>query len=214
MMKLYLVFFTLINFVLNAQGIEKTKSELANINTVQQANEYLSSRGSIRGQILELNSRTDSTDLYKDLLNSSAGNLIHHEAEDKKKYFFFKTLEAAQSRSFRVQYIFLDNKKLTLKTIDSLREIILKRVHDGEPFKTPAKEYSMDSNAQKGGDLGWFDEGMMMKEFEQKIKSKETGEIYSIDIPSEKWYYIVKNTHTPRINKKVVVLYIEIKSGM
>jgi parvulin-like peptidyl-prolyl isomerase len=155
-MRQYLIFFFLISFAVKAQVVEKTKLELADIKTIQQANEYLSSKTSLAGQLIELNSSIDTMDLDKELLSSGVGNLINFESEDKKKYFFFKTLETTQIRSYRVQYIFLDNRKLTIEQIDSLRDVIMRRTKNGEPFDRLAKEYSMDGNAKKGGDLGNF----------------------------------------------------------
>jgi parvulin-like peptidyl-prolyl isomerase len=212
-MRFHLILFSLISFSINAQLVEKTKLDLLTIQTVQQANEYLRSHPSITGQLFALNSRADTADFNKELILTTPGNLIDFESEDRKKYFFFKTLETAEVKSFRAQYIFLDNKKLTLGQIDSLRNVILKRIERGESFDQLAKEYSMDNNSQKGGDSGWFEEGMMRFEFEEKIKSKKTGDVFTVDIPSEKWYYVVRNSHNPKVDKKITVLYIEIKSG-
>ena len=212
-MRLYYTFFTLISFSVNGQLIEKVKLELSNIHTIEQANKYLVNQSSITGQLFELNALVDTTDFDKELITSNVGNIIDFKSEDKKKHLFFKTLENFQIKSFRVQYIFLDNSKLDINQIDSLRNIILKKVDKGESFGELAKKYSMDSNSQKGGDLGWFEEGMMRKEFEGAIKSKKYGDVFKVDIPSEKWYYVVKNSHEPRMDKKVTVLYIEIDSG-
>ena len=131
-MKPYLIFFTLISFSVTGQLIEKTDRDLSAIVTSEQANEYLANHPSVTGQLFELNSRTDTTDFDKQLILTSPGNLISFGSEDKKKHFFFKTIETNEVKSFRVQYIFLDGKKLTLLQIDSLREIILKRINQGE----------------------------------------------------------------------------------
>ena len=212
-LRLYFTFFVLISFTVNGQLIEKVKLELSNVHTIEQANKYLANQSSITGQLFELNALADSTDFDKELLTSDVGNIIDFESEDKKKHLFFKTLESFQIKSFRVQYIFLDNSKLDINQIDSLRNMILKKVDRGESFAELAKEYSMDNNSQKGGDLGWFEEGMMRKEFEGTIKSKKYGDVFKVDIPSEKWYYVVRNSHEPRMDKKVIILYIEI-SGL
>jgi parvulin-like peptidyl-prolyl isomerase len=109
-----------------------------------------------------------------------------------------------------VQYIFLDNNKLRIDQIDSLKKIIFGKLENGETFGTLARQYSMDGNSKKNGDLGWFEEGQMMKEFEDKVKSRQSGEVYTVDMSDKKWYYVVKNTHQPRTDRKVVVLYLEI----
>jgi parvulin-like peptidyl-prolyl isomerase len=209
-MRLSLIFFVWISATANGQVVEEIKSDLSKIQTTQQAKEYLGKQSSIKGELFELNSGRDTTDMDKELIGENAGHLIDYESEDKKKHYFFKTLSVTQVRSFRVQYIFLDNKKITKEKVDSLKSVIFKRLDNGESFDILAREYSMDINSQKGGDLGWFSEGMMMREFEEKIKRKQTGEIFAVDIPSEKWYYIVRNSHSPRFDKKASVLYVEI----
>lgn len=208
-----LIFILVISFSANAQEIEKTKLDLSTIQNIQQANEYLTNHPSFSGQLYSLNSNVDTTDFDKELLATRTGDLIDFGSENEKKYFFFKTIETTQVKTFRVQYIFLDNKKITLRQIDSLRTIILKRFEHGESFDRLAKEYSMDGNAKNGGDLGWFEEGMMQSEFEAKVKSKKIGEVFTVDIPAEKWYYVVRNSHNPMVGKKVTILYLEIKSG-
>jgi parvulin-like peptidyl-prolyl isomerase len=212
-MRPYFIFFTLISFSVTGQLIEKIDRDLSAIVTSEQANDYLANHPSVTGQLFELNSKTDTTDFDKQLILTSPGNLISFGSEDKKKHFFFKTIETNEVKSFRVQYIFLDGKKLTLQQIDSLRKIILKRINQGEAFAKLATEHSMDGNAKNGGDLGWFEEGMMRREFEERIKSKKTGDVFTVDVPSEKWFYVVRNSHNPRVDKKVKVLYIEINSG-
>lgn len=208
-MKFVLTFLSLVSFSVSGQLIEKTKLEISAIQTVQEANDYLTNhKTTLTGQLFELNSGADTTDFDKELIATKIGNIIDFKG-DNEKHVFYKTLEKRDATSFRVQYIFLDNKKLTLEQIDSLKKVIFKRLNQGESFDNLAKEYSMDGNAKKGGDLGWFEEGMMRVEFEESIRSKKTGEIFTIDIPSENWYYIVRNSHDPRVNTKVTILYIE-----
>jgi len=57
----------------------------------------------------------------------------------------------------------------------------LKEVYDsimtGADFAELAKEYSQDNSAQKGGDLGWFARGQMVKEFDSLSFSMKKDEI-------------------------------------
>ena len=71
-------------------------------------------------------------------------------------------------------------------------EKILERIKKGEDFAKLAKEYSQDpGSAQRGGDLGWFEEGMMVKEFEKAAMSLEKGEISPI-VKTEYGFHIIK----------------------
>jgi len=54
---------------------------------------------------------------------------------------------------------------------------LLKRLKDGEDFAALAKKYSQGPTASKGGDLGYFTRGKMVKSFEELAFSLKKGEI-------------------------------------
>jgi peptidyl-prolyl cis-trans isomerase D len=54
---------------------------------------------------------------------------------------------------------------------------LLKRLKDGEDFAALAKKYSQGPTASKGGDLGYFTQGKMVKPFEELAFSLKKGEI-------------------------------------
>jgi peptidyl-prolyl cis-trans isomerase D len=54
---------------------------------------------------------------------------------------------------------------------------LLKRLKDGEDFETLAKKYSQGPSASKGGDLGYFTRGKMVKPFEELAFSLKKGEL-------------------------------------
>ena len=57
---------------------------------------------------------------------------------------------------------------------------ILDQLNKGEKFETLAKKYSEDpSSAEKGGDLGYFKKGQMVKPFEETAFSLKPGETSS-----------------------------------
>ncbi|MEK9152773.1 MAG: peptidylprolyl isomerase [Patescibacteria group bacterium] len=58
---------------------------------------------------------------------------------------------------------------------------VLGKLKAGEKFEDLAKTYSGDlSNAQNGGDLGWFARGIMVKEFEDAVFALKAGETSGI----------------------------------
>lgn len=213
-MKNYFAILSLISFSLNGQDVGKIKSELSAISTLEQANAYLSSHANVVGQVFELDSRTDTSIVDKQILSAPQADVLDFKSQDEKQLVFFKPLEATEYKSYRVQDIFLDNARISLEKIETLRKEILKRLAKGESFESLAAEFSMDGGSKRGGDLGWFDGGMMVKEFESAVRKSKVGDVYTVDVPSMKWYYVVKTTHPPRVDKKLSVLYVEVNRDL
>jgi len=79
---------------------------------------------------------------------------------------------------------------ILVKTEQEANEILfdLKR---GASFEDIAKNRSMCPSGKKGGDLGWFGKGMMVKEFEDAAFSMKPGEL-SKPFKTQFGYHIVK----------------------
>jgi len=61
------------------------------------------------------------------------------------------------------------------------------------PFEEAAKKYSDDqATKNKGGDLGWFGRGRMVKEFEEKVFSMKPGEITKEPVKTAYGYHFIK----------------------
>ncbi len=73
---------------------------------------------------------------------------------------------------------------------------------NGADFATLAKEKSEDGSASKGGDLGWFGKGQMVKEFETASFNGKIGKIQR-PIKTQFGYHIIKVTG--RTNKEYIL---------
>ncbi|MGJ9382243.1 peptidylprolyl isomerase [Salipaludibacillus sp. CF4.18] len=71
---------------------------------------------------------------------------------------------------------------------------VAKKIEDGEDFSELAAEYSTDtSNADSGGELGYFARGAMVTEFDDVAFQMETGDI-SEPVETEFGFHIIKMT--------------------
>lgn len=71
-------------------------------------------------------------------------------------------------------------------------ESVLERLEAGESFEDLAAELSIDtSNAQEGGDLGWFREGMMVGPFNDAAFGAEVGEVVG-PVETQFGYHIIE----------------------
>lgn len=80
--------------------------------------------------------------------------------------------------------------------------VIYDQIKNGGNFEDLAKEYSQDGSASKGGDLGWFGKGRMVKPFEEAAFAlKKNGDI-SEPILSQFGWHIIKLTGKRNKNDK------------
>lgn len=75
----------------------------------------------------------------------------------------------------------------------STAEKLYNRIKAGESFDSLARQYSTCPSKSKGGDLGWFGEGQMVKEFENAVRRMGTGSI-SRPVRTQFGYHIIKKT--------------------
>lgn len=68
---------------------------------------------------------------------------------------------------------------------------ILERLKKGEKFSAIAKDVSMCPSKKRGGDLGTFGRGQMVKEFETAAFALDKGQISGI-IKTQFGYHIIK----------------------
>jgi len=68
---------------------------------------------------------------------------------------------------------------------------VLERLKKGETFTVIAKDVSMCPSKKRGGDLGTFGRGQMVKEFETVAFALEKGQISGI-VKTQFGYHIIK----------------------
>ena len=73
-------------------------------------------------------------------------------------------------------------------------DTVLAKLSSGESFEEVAKQYSMDPGSKdKGGDLGFFERRMMVKEFDEAAFNLEIGQVSNV-VKTNFGYHIIKCT--------------------
>jgi len=102
----------------------------------------------------------------------------------------------------RASHILINGEEDDAKNL-ALANAIYDNLIAGADFETIARENSKDpGSASRGGDLGWFGKGVMIKEFENAVFNGKIGEIQK-PVKTSFGYHIIKVTG--RSNKKYIV---------
>jgi parvulin-like peptidyl-prolyl isomerase len=201
----YLIPF-LICITLHAQ--ESFEIELDSVKTESDASILIETYKSLNGQLITFNKEKHNTNVSRDLFKLANGGKKVYKTDIENTYY--KLIERSEIPFHRVSYVFLDGTKKSTEDITKLRTTIITKYKQGIPFNELARRYSMDQNANRGGDLGWFTKGDMLPEFEDQIinNTHAIDDIFTIDIPSKQWYYVILKTYDQKLIEEIKVLKI------
>ena len=79
---------------------------------------------------------------------------------------------------------------ILVKREDQAKEI-LSKIKGGENFGEMAKKFSTCPSGKRGGDLGWFTRGKMVKEFEKAAFEGQKGTVVG-PVKTEFGYHLIK----------------------
>ncbi|MEN3322281.1 peptidylprolyl isomerase [Mariniflexile soesokkakense] len=195
-----------ISALLNAQN--STEKELELIETPEQIDNYLELKKSKENKLITFNEEKHKTILANELFELSTGGIKTVKTNFEKT--IYKVVEKTKTTNYRAAYIYLDGTKYSTNDLNTLRTKIINEYKNGAPFDFLASQYSMDENANRGGDLSWFAQGEMHPDFENEIinGNHALNDIFTIDVPSKNWYYVVLKTHEPKNISEIKVLKI------
>ncbi|WP_251027752.1 peptidylprolyl isomerase [Bacillus sp. ISL-41] len=118
------------------------------------------------------------------LAEKMIGASIDVSEEEMKSYFEENKDSFDQKEQVKASHILVEDEATAKK--------IKEELDHGKDFAELAKEHSTDtSNADNGGDLGYFGKGEMAEEFEKAAFALETGAI-SEPVKTEFGYHIIK----------------------
>ncbi len=86
-----------------------------------------------------------------------------------------------------------EKTKAENEALNTAKEII-KKLDNGAKFEDLAKEYSKDGSASDGGNLGYFNRGEMVSEFEEAAIKLEVGKYTKEPVKTQYGYHIILKT--------------------
>lgn len=100
-------------------------------------------------------------------------------------FLFGLKTEAKEAIAVRASHILVDTKEEA--------QSIEQRLQNGISFEYLAQKYSKCPSSQKGGDLGFFRRGQMVKEFEDAAFNMEPGQV-SGPVKTQFGWHLIKVT--------------------
>jgi peptidyl-prolyl cis-trans isomerase C len=131
------------------------------------------------------------------LLNTNVRQKITVTEEESKKYYNDNLNLFKQPEQVKASHILIkvapdaeeSKKKQALKKIETVQ----KKVRQGEDFGLLAKSNSEGPSAQRGGDLGYFSRGQMVKPFGDAAFALNVGKVSEI-VETQFGYHLIKVT--------------------
>jgi parvulin-like peptidyl-prolyl isomerase len=201
---IFLIFFYNISF--SQTNSRKLKSDLKLVTDIKSAKDFIKKNSEIKSKIYTYNEEKHHNNISKTLFSKSIGD--HYQVEEQSANSLYKIISITSKTHYRASYIFLDGKKLKTATIDSLQSVINTKLNSGEKFQKLAGKYSMSRNSIRGGDLGWFTEDKMPKDFVEALRINELNSVYNFRLKNTDKYYIVKKTEHEKDVRLLQVLKI------
>lgn len=139
-----------------------------------------------------------------ELFNAEEGTVIGPFAEGPNNFRLVK-LVSKESRpdSVQARHILLTDANAS-SVADSLKNLIESGV---STFAALAEKHSQDGSASKGGDLGWFQEGVMVTEFNEACFTGRKGEVQKI--VTQFGVHLVEITDKGRSSQKVKLAHLD-----
>ncbi|MGS2726271.1 peptidylprolyl isomerase [Psychroserpens sp. BH13MA-6] len=196
----------LLTFTITAQN--DFEQSLDSIQTLDDVNLFFKKNKTIKGKVIVFNEEKHKTSMALDILKMGLGSKKYFKDAPQKTYY--KVIDKYEIPYYRVSCVFLDGEKMAMDDIEKLRTQIISKYQQGYRFTDLARLHSMNQSAKQGGDLGWLKTGDMHPDFETAITDTghAVGDIFLVDIPETKSYYVILKTHDSKLIKESKVLKV------
>ncbi|MDD3859287.1 MAG: peptidylprolyl isomerase [Bacteroidales bacterium] len=123
---------------------------------------------------------------------------------DRNMFYFTKIVEVAQRPDsvMASHILFIPNDSVTIEQCRLKADSLLTMVEKGEEFAILAVMNSEDPGSKnQGGDLGWFTDGMMVKEFNDACFSNKKDDLLVVE--SQFGVHLIKITDQTKPHRKI-----------
>ena len=182
-------------------GQSTLQQSLQHVASFAEAEQFVQDHPPLQASLRQLRPSSDTAATDRQLYHLAVGEVRSIGQQT------YKIIDDTTTYMFRASYIYLDGSQLSSATIDSLRRLILRRYAAGTAFEQLADTFNMDGN-KNHGDLGFFPGGRMVAPFEQAVRSHAYGEVFTVDVPDNQWYYVVKKTAPDQVTRVLTVLQV------
>lgn len=121
-------------------------------------------------QFIDYARQTVRDELEMQAIQTQIAGSIEHTKEDLVAFFEERRSEYDIAEQVRASHILVETEELARQLLDDLRA--------GADFADLAQEHSTDTGSgSRGGDLGWFERGRMVAQFDEAAFSTPVGEL-------------------------------------
>ncbi len=161
-----------------------------------------------------LRSEIEENMAIQQLIEKEIASTISITEEDLKSYYEENAKEFETPESVKARHILIkvdqEADKAEKQAAREKMQKIEKRVAEGESFSEVAKAESECPSSEKGGDLGFFSQGQMVKPFEEAAFSMESGDVSDI-VETRFGYHLIKVEDKKPASKKS---FDEVRQGL
>jgi hypothetical protein len=172
--------------------------QISAVHTYSDAEQFIKQNPSLKGEIITISSLDPEENPETKITALAKGETITIGENT------YKVISTDNHLCVRSSYIYMDGNKLSESYMDSIRDVVEIRFKNGADFNQLVAEYSMDG--MKDGDLGWAQEGVLLTEIEEAIKSHKVKDFFVVYVQLKKWYFIVLKTFDEKYVTESIVL--------
>lgn len=183
-------------------------TEFESVKDEAQATKFIEDHKANKGSIYVFNKEKHKSQLAQELFKIGKGGSKSIASESEKTHY--KVIDKYDVPYYRVSYIFLDGTNKTDEEVFKWQQMVMTKYQQGYMFKDLAIQYSMATNANQGGDIGWFRRGTLDPELEEALinSPNSVGDLFTVHLKTKNWHYVVLKTHTQKMIEEIKVLTV------